>query len=164
MVGQKGSGKSFIGSLMEKEFGIPYVRVEDWVKQIKKGRVVDDETYLREAFEVIEKGVRDYLFHMDPIVFESTGITPYFDKMLESLQLDFRVTTIGIQADSEICLDRIRKRDQSIHINISDDQVAMINEKVRQKKLHTDYQIVNELKEEKDLIEELERIIGSVKK
>ncbi|EOZ98800.1 hypothetical protein A33Q_1454 [Indibacter alkaliphilus LW1] len=29
LIGQKGSGKSFIGTLMEKEFGIKFIRVED---------------------------------------------------------------------------------------------------------------------------------------
>ena len=49
LLGQKGSGKSFIGAIMEKRFGITFIRVEDWAKQIKKDRAVDDEVYLKEG-------------------------------------------------------------------------------------------------------------------
>ena len=43
LIGQKGSGKSFIGTLMDKEFGINFIRVEDWAKKIRKDRDVDNE-------------------------------------------------------------------------------------------------------------------------
>ena len=41
LIGQKGSGKSFIGTIIEKNFGIKFVRVEDWAKQIMKDMAVD---------------------------------------------------------------------------------------------------------------------------
>ena len=164
LIGQKGSGKSFIGSLIENEFGIKFVRVEDWVKQVKKGRSVEDETYLKQAFEVIENGIRECLKDIDKLVFESTGITTYFDQMLQSLKRDYHVTTIGIKADSTICLERVRKRDQTIHINISDDQVSIINEKVILKDLQTDYQINNEKKTKRDIVKEMKKIKGLTEK
>jgi shikimate kinase len=164
LIGQKGSGKSFIGSLIEKEFGIKFVRVEDWVKLVKKCRSVEDETYLKQAFEVIENGIRECLKDIDKLVFESTGLTTYFDQMLQSLERDYNVTTIGIKANSEICLERVRKRDQTIHINISDGQVSMINKKVILKDLQTDYQINNEMKTERDIIKELKKIKGLTEK
>ncbi len=74
--------------------------------------------------------------------------------MLESLRRDFRVTTIGVYADRTTCLKRVKSRDQEIHINISDDQVLMINEKVRERNFQTDFSIINEDKSEKELINE----------
>jgi predicted kinase len=157
LIGQKGSGKSFIGTLMEKEFGIKFIRVEDWAKKIKKDRNVDNEAYLKQVFEEIESGIRDSLSDKDKIVFESTGLTEHFDLMLESLRRDFQVTTIGVYADSTTCLKRVKSRDQEIHINISDDQVLMINEKVRERNFETDFSIINEDKSEKELINEIEK-------
>ena len=159
LIGQKGSGKSFIGTLMEKEFGIKFIRVEDWAKKIKKDRNVDNEAYLKQVFEEIENGIRDSLTDKDKIVFESTGLTEYFDIMLESLRRDFKVTTIGVYADSTTCLKRVKSRDQEIHINISDDQVLMINEKVRERNFETDFSIINEDKSEKELINEIAKNI-----
>lgn len=160
LIGQNGSGKSFIGTLLEKEFGIKFIRVEDWAKKIKKDRDVDNEAYLKQVFEEIEKGIRDSLTDKGKIVFESTGLTEYFDRMLESLRRDFQVIAIGVYADSTICLERIKSRDQEIHINISDDQVLMINEKVRERNFETEFSIINEDKSEKELINEIGKLIG----
>lgn len=160
LIGQKGSGKSFIGTLFNNEFGIKFIRVEDWAKKIKKDRDVDNEAYLKQVFGEIEKGIRDSLTDEDKIVFESTGLTEYFDKMLEGLRRDFQIITIGVKADFTICLERVKSRDQVIHINISDDQVLMINEKVRERNYKTDFYIDNENKSEKELIREISNIIN----
>jgi shikimate kinase len=159
LIGQKGSGKSFIGTLMEKEFGIKFIRVEDWAKKIKKDRNVDNEAYLKQVFEEIESGIRNSLTDKNKIVFESTGLTEYFDIMLESLRRDFQVTTIGIYADSTTCLERVKTRTQEIHINVSDEQVLMINKKVRERDFETDFTIDNEDKSEKELINEIAKKI-----
>lgn len=159
LIGQKGSGKSFIGTLFDKEFGIKFIRVEDWAKKIKKDRAVDDEAYLKQVFGEIEKGIRESLIETDKIVFESTGLTEYFDQMIQNLRNDFRVTTIGVYADKAVCLKRVKSRDQEVHINISDNQVLMINERVRERDLETDFTIVNEDKSEKELIIEVRKII-----
>lgn len=163
LIGQKGSGKSFIGSLMQNEFGITFLRVEDWAKRIKEDRAVDDESYLRQVFEAIENGVRESLKQGDSLVFESTGLTNYFDQMLDNLKEDFDVVTIGVHADSRICLERVRNRDHTIHINISDDQVIKINDKVIERAFETDYRIDNEMMSEEELVQELEKIIKSLR-
>jgi predicted kinase len=159
LIGQKGSGKSFIGTIFEKEFGIRFIRVEDWAKKIKRERAVDNEGYLKQVFDEIEKGIRNCLNEIDNLVFESTGLSEHFDRMLKNLKSNFKVTTIGIYANSEICLDRVKSRDQTIHINISDDQVLLINEKVKERNFKTDFRINNEGKQEQELIIEIKSII-----
>lgn len=160
LIGQKGSGKSFIGTILEKEFGIKFIRVEDWVKHIKKDRDVLDDAYLRQAFQTIENGIRTSANEVDKIVFESTGLTDYFNQMYKSLKEDFKLTTIGIYADNKICLDRVKTRDKSIHINISDDKVNMINKMVREKDFHADFRIDNDKKTYVELIDELKNIFS----
>src|SRR5688572_6692601 len=90
LIGPNGSGKSFIGVLMEQYFNVKFIRVESWVKEIRNERPIDDETYLKEAFQVIETVIRSAIAQYTKIVFESTGLTVYFDKMLENLRKDFR--------------------------------------------------------------------------
>src|ERR1043165_5695050 len=106
LIGPKGSGKSFIGNYIQQTFGVRFVRVEDWVKDLRRGREIDDNSYLAEVFGTIENGLRRVLGVENSIVFESTGLTDYFDKMLTSLKNDFRVLTIFIEADPELCLKR----------------------------------------------------------
>ena len=159
LIGQKGSGKTFIGGLFDEYFNIKFVRVEDWAKKIKRDKAIDDEGYLRKVFNIIESGIRSTLKEYDSIVFESTGLTDHFDKMLYDLQSDFKVITISIIAESKECLERIKSRDQSIHINVSDEQVNKINEAVIVKNIPTDFVIINSNKTESNLKEEIANII-----
>ena len=159
LIGQKGSGKSFIGAIFDREFGIRFIRVEDWAIRIRKERAVNNEAYLKQVFEAIEKGIRDCLDKTDKLVFESTGLTEYFDQMVQNLNQDFLVKTIGIRADRVLCLERVKSRDQAIHINVSDKQVLMINEKVRERNYKTDFYIDNENKSEMEIVSEIKIII-----
>ena len=54
LIGQKGSGKSFTGQIIQDKFGVKFVRVEEIAKRIKRNREVDDESYHRDAFTEIE--------------------------------------------------------------------------------------------------------------
>lgn len=159
LIGFKGSGKSFIGTLMEEQFNIKFLRVEDWAKDVKMGRQIFDETYLMDVFQAIEAGIRIALVQHSKIVFESTGLTNYFDQMLESLKNEFKVITIEVQADNNLCLNRVMTRDQSIHINVSDDQVKEINKKVQEKNIKTDFYLDNNNKKAEELIIEIGRIV-----
>lgn len=159
LIGAKGSGKSFIGTLIQENFDIPFLRVEDWAKQVKRERAVTDESYLNEVFNAIENGVRDSLEKNDNVVFESTGLTDQFDKMFESLNKDFSIIKIGVIAEPDLCLQRAKIRDQSIHINVSDDQINMINSAFAKKNTATDYQIENNNKSADELIAEIKKII-----
>ena len=161
LIGQKGSGKSFIGSLMNQHFNIKFLRVEDWVKNIKKDRSIHDKSYLIDAFHAIEIGVRQQLNNFQIVTFESTGLTEYFDQMLNSLKMDFKVVTILVKADSNICLHRVKNRDAVIHINISDEQVININKKFLEKNFKADFQIDNNDKTKKELLLELQKILIS---
>ena len=158
LIGQKGSGKSYIGKLFEEELGIKFIRVEDWAKRIKKDRAVNNEDYIRQVFEEIEVGIRNILEANDRVVFESTGLTEFFDKMLANLKSNFEVVTIGVFAESKLCLERVRNRDQSIHISVSDEQVTMINQKVIEKNMKTDFKILNN-EENDDLLEQIKNIV-----
>jgi dephospho-CoA kinase len=161
LIGQKGSGKSFIGNIFEKKFGIKFIRVEDWVKLINKDHDVFNEIYLKKVFELIENRIREILIENNCIVFESTGLSSYFDKMLESFKNDFQVTTVGIYAERSTCLYRVKSRDQTLHINISEYQISKINKKVIERNLFTDFLIINENKTEKKLINEVQIILNS---
>jgi len=159
LVGPKGSGKSYIGKLMEQLYHINFIRVEDKVRSIRHGRSIDDESYLREAFEVIEQNIREALAAHDRIVFESTGLTEYFDKMLVNLSTDNVIVTIRVDASDDVCLKRIQTRDQQIHINVSDDEVILINKRVREKAISTSFTIFNENLTREELREKLDAII-----
>ena len=159
LIGYKGGGKSQVGMLFHKYRAIRFVRVEDWAKQIRRERDVCNEAYIREVFETIERGIREALQKEDQIVFESTGLSDAFDRMLKRLQTDFRVVTIRVIADRIQCLDRVRKRDQSLHIPVSDEQLELINEEIAEKQIACDFSIDNRRAGESELISSIDQII-----
>ena len=162
LIGPKGSGKTFIGSIFKKRFNIDFIRVEDWFLDLKIGAAdISDDKYVRQSFQIIEKGIREAVHERDSLVFESTGLTVHFDNMLLSLKSDFTVVTIKINTDIDLCLKRVQERDQSIHINISDEQVEKINSMAALKHHDTDYAIENSNKSIYDLKEEIGKIIES---
>ena len=64
--------------------------------------------------------------------------------MLSSLKRDFRIITIGVHANMELCVRRINERDQSIHIPFSEEEMINdINLRVSKKWMDTDYEICN---------------------
>ncbi|MEZ4810051.1 MAG: hypothetical protein R2819_06790 [Allomuricauda sp.] len=160
LLGPKGSGKTFIGTLIQDTFSIKFVRVEDWALKVKRGRNIGDDSYLREVFETIENGIRSELLEQDKVVFESTGLTEYFDHMLNRLRKEFKLVTIKVMAEEGLCLERVNTRDRSIHINVSDDEVRRINRLAVDKELPCDFSITNNIKTEKELLVELRKILS----
>lgn len=162
LIGPKGSGKSFIGKLFEEHFGIKFIRVEDWAKAIKKSRNSIDGEYVSEVFQTIENGIRKSMVHYPSVVFESTGLTPHFDRMLNRLQADFQVLTIGVKASTKICMERIQTRDAAIHIPIPLAQIESINKQVVKKNVQTAYTIENNNESTVALIEKIEEILTEI--
>ena len=163
LIGPKGSGKSFIGSLLENEFGINFVRVEDWAKKIKRERNINDDAYITEVFKVIEDGIRKSLIDRDIICFESLALSDQFDRMVNNLSRDFKLITIKIICDYDKCIERIRSRDQSQQIIISENQIREINRMVAERDYKTKYKILNNDSDKDYLAQELKKILTESK-
>ena len=76
------------------------------------------------------------------MIIESTG-TYDFKSFLNDLQDKYNVKLIKIFAEPDICLKRVKMRDQSLHVNVSDDIVIDINKKAFLVKLDFDLEIYN---------------------
>lgn len=161
LIGPKGSGKSFIGHLIQQHFNIEFLTVEDWLLNLKGDRKTDDPSYLTEVFDIIQKGILTALQQHDKVAFESTGLTSQFDKMLAVLQAQTRVITIGVHADPEVCLERVSARSQLRHIPFSRKEVAAINTLAVQKEHTLDHQIDNDRKDVETLVEQLRFVLDS---
>ncbi len=144
LIGPKGSGKTYIGTLLESRTGIPFVRVEDIALRVQRDRAYDDRRYVQEVFGAIEAEIRDRLGTVPELVFESTGLTDAFDAMLRSLRASFHVVLIRIAADPDKCAWRVQHRDLSQHVNVSDAQVRAINGQATAKTFSFDGVIPND--------------------
>jgi shikimate kinase len=160
LIGPKGGGKSFVGGLFEEYFDIPFIPVEDWLIKSSKGKDFRDESHLQASFETIESGIRENIRHQDKLVFESTGLSQHFNKMLNNLHKDHKVVPVFIYAGMHRCLQRIRKRDQDKHIYISEEDIIEINHAVMEKDQIFEHRIDNTNKSIEELLVELKIIIG----
>lgn len=161
LIGQKGSGKSYIGNLLEIECGIKFIGVEEALIKFIKTADFNDKFNQKQMFEYIEHIVRVGLNDANEVAFEATGVTEYFDTMFSNLKKDYDVVTIGVFVDNNVCIERIKSRNKEKHFKVSDQQIEMINRLAREKQIRTDYVIENnECKEREVLIEEIKRIIN----
>ncbi len=158
LVGPKGAGKSYIGSLIEQQYNIPFIRLEDWALRIKNNRALDNETYLREASYIVEKGIIQAMKTHNELIHETTGLSHYYDLLLGRLKTKYAVTVIGIKAGTEICSRRILEREFGKPLTFSPGELDRINVAVAAKDYKVDFEILNENKNEQQLKEELREI------
>lgn len=159
LIGPKGSGKTYIGTLLQNQLHIPFLRVEDIALRVKKERNYLDTNYINEVFHAIETAVREMLASEHTVVFESTGLSEAFDQMLLQLQRDFHVILIRIKTGLDACLTRVKSRDQSVHVNVSDEHVMAINAQVMDKKFAFDGEIDNNAAPADLILETFKKII-----
>ncbi|MGD0712530.1 MAG: AAA family ATPase [Bacteroidales bacterium] len=159
LVGLKGSGKTYIGKLLQDKLNIPFLRVEDICLRINAGREINNKAYISEAFEQIEAEIRKKLASSDQITIESTASASQFDNMVLSLRKDFIVKLVKIDTDPNLCLQRVKTRDLKNHIPVSDEQIIEINKVSAMRTFDFDLIIENNNKTDKELIEELNKLV-----
>lgn len=143
LVGPKGSGKTYVGALIDKELGVRFLRVEPIFLENMHcsqltGTALDEEGYSKVLGEI-----DSVLSRESRLVIESTGASEAFPAFLQALRSRYEVTLVSIRAPLERCLERVRSRDQTMHIPVSDDRVAEINARAAMVRLPWDLEIDN---------------------
>ncbi len=127
LVGPKGAGKTYLASRMESELRIPFIRVEPiWLalaNEIRPGSTSFDV----EGQARVLASVRTALQAHPGVVLESTGAAPWFQRQLADLRSIGDLLFVKVDAPQSICMERIRERDASAHIPVSDDRIEEIN-------------------------------------
>lgn len=123
LIGPKGCGKSYIGSLAERELGIPFFRVEPVFMNIRRDRSPDDPEYIREGFAEAEEQIRHMLAEKRTVLIESTGAADEFWSMLDRLAEAVHTVLVRITAPFDLCMERIHSRDQALQIPVSEEMI-----------------------------------------
>jgi|WetSurMetagenome_2_1015567.scaffolds.fasta_scaffold06711_4 shikimate kinase len=127
LIGPKGSGKSYVGRLLEKELSIPFLRVEPLFLRINRGRSVLDPEYAREGYAEVRKEVGHILRREKSVIFETTGVSAQFTVLLADLRSEYTVKLIRIDAPEDLCRLRVKTRNPDGHLTVSDAQLERIN-------------------------------------
>ena len=127
LVGPKGAGKSYLAKRLERDYGVTFVRVEPiWMAladEIPPGTSAFD----REGQARVLVAVREKLSERGAVALESTGTAPWFGEQLRDLKRIAQVMPVRIRARPATCPERVRTRDASDHIAVSEDRIAVIN-------------------------------------
>jgi predicted kinase len=158
LVGPKGSGKTFIGTLIQKETGIHFLRVEDIWLSLKSERLSND--YIIEGFNLVRQNIDQLLTSNNIIIIESTGTSEHFFNFLDNLRSLYEVKLVKIVASPDVCVNRIRFRNSSLHVPVSDDMLSLINQAALKTDLMYDLIIDNEKSSDEMIIETFQTLLG----
>ncbi len=126
LVGPKGSGKSYIGRLLNSAFGIEFLAIEEIFVKLQ-GTGVSTPDIQKKGYKIVEERILEILNRGIAASFEITVFTPASKNLLNRLELHASIETIQVYAPLELCLERIKVRDSVNHIEISDERIAEIN-------------------------------------
>ena len=143
LIGPKGSGKSHVGTIVKKYFGIHFLNVDKLgLENIPKSKLLGEDL-IREGFHFEEAKIAEILQTEDSVIFENTGAHAYFYVMLERLHSSYEIKLIRVSAPLDKCRERIAKRDQTKNIPVSKELIQSINERALKVQLPWDLELDN---------------------
>jgi shikimate kinase len=158
LIGLKGSGKTYVGSLLQEKLDIKFFRVENIWLSLKSERLTNE--YILEGFGLVEQEIDNLLQKTDRIIIESTGTTHYFNIFINRLKTKYDLVFVKIHTSPELCLKRVKSRDSSIHVPISDEVVEQINQDALKVNLKYDLIIDNEKSSDDKILEDIKKVLN----
>jgi predicted ABC-type ATPase len=118
LIGPKGVGKTHVGSLVDRNTDIEFIRVESiWLGL----RDCED------GWEAVEAAIDLAFRSHDGVMIESLGAGPEFRSFHASLARKYTIKLICVRAGADTCLERVRGRSRNEHLSASDEDVARYN-------------------------------------
>jgi shikimate kinase len=119
LIGPKGSGKTHIGCLVERELGIPFLRVEPIWLALKSGE---------DGWKKVEQEIAKRFETTDVLIIESLGAGDGFRGMKQSLESRYTLKFVKVKTNLDECLRRVQTRSKEQHIAVSDEKVVEYNQ------------------------------------
>ena len=156
LIGPKGSGKTHIGTVVNRHTDIVFLRVEPiWLS------LEPDE----DGWQKVEAAIDELFQKQEKVMIESLGIGEGFGKFRASLAEKYSIKMIRVYADLEICFTRVKTRNNAEHIPVSDDRVTEFNKIASAVTYHWDLEINNnEPISDEELMEAIQSINGAANK
>lgn len=118
LIGPKGSGKTYIGSLIGRETDITFLRVENIWLNLNPGE---------DGWQKVEEAIDREFMNCDNLMIENLGAGDAFLQFRKNLRAKYGVKMIRVMTDPGLCLERVKNRDSRDHISVSDDKVREYN-------------------------------------
>lgn len=130
LVGLKGAGKTFTGSILEKYLDVTFLRIEPiFLELLRHEPELVGISLEQRGFQIMLNKLDELAQSHANLCIESTGTAHTFPELLAALHQGFHVFMIRVKAPLSTCIERVMARDASIHIPVSDHRLKEINER-----------------------------------
>lgn len=145
LVGPKGSGKTTIGRVLERERGVHFIEVERIAQRVLAGSGgTIDEDYAKRALEAIAAEVERVSAEHGLIVLETTGASQHTSWFVELLSSRYRLHLVRVRARAQTCADRIATRDSSRQVDVPRELVEAMHARTEALELPFDVEVDND--------------------
>ena len=135
LIGPKGAGKTYLGTLVAQHTNITFLAVEPLWLALPPGA---------DGWAVVEARIAA-LFQTHPkVMLETLGAGPAGEQFVARLADQYHVTYIRVAADAEQCLSRVATRDRTQHLPVSLEQVRAYNVVAAAVQYPWDLEVVND--------------------
>ena len=118
LIGPKGSGKTYIGKLVDKHTSIFFLPIEPIWLSLQP----NENGWIK-----VEKTIDEKFHSYEYLMIENLGAGEEFNKFLESLKSKYEIKMIRVFADLDKCLNRVKTRSKKDQIIVADSQVETYN-------------------------------------
>jgi len=159
LIGKRGSGKTYIGRLIEKELGIRFLSVEPYFINAKEEyKSINTKSFDKE-WKQIEGVINRFFNSNNKIIFESNGTFKSFKDFLSRLQKNYKVILIKVDTSDKLSLERTRKRDNTNHVPMTQELIKNINKIAEGEKYEFDIIIDNEKLSDEEIISKFKSVL-----
>ena len=121
MIGPKGSGKTYLGRLLQARLAVGFVDVE----AVFRG--LPDPTRVSEGYDRVAGLVAERLQSEPAVSLELTGAAPETAGLLDGLGRIGTLRRVRVTAPLELCLARIAHRDADVHLPASEEVIRKVH-------------------------------------
>ena len=143
LIGPKGSGKTYIGKVLEKSLSKTYLNVETLLIAHCTANSLDPYKLEKHGFPIEESAIDLALVENNSVIVEGTGSSIYFEEHLNNLKFKYEVKLIRVRCPLDVCQNRAMKRDNSEQILVPEKLLKEINEKASRANFDWDLEIDN---------------------
>jgi shikimate kinase len=119
LIGPKGAGKTYIGTLINQHTEIRFIRVEPIWLGLQPGE---------DGWKKVEQTIDQTFKTHSKVMIESLGAGKEFGDFRASLERKYTLKMIRVYTNLETCLARVRSRSSAEHIPVSDEKVEYYNQ------------------------------------
>jgi predicted kinase len=143
LIGPRGSGKTYVGKLIQDKLNITFLNVETFFIRAEKINKKLDEEKFKKVWLKIEKRIDKILTTKKSVAFESIGIFQSFKDFLTRLNLKYQIKLTRIKTPLKLCDERMATRKPGTHAHMTKADIALVNKMSLKEKYKYDLVIDN---------------------